>query len=216
MRILPNLFLKSKIMTLVLTPADQHIFKTDLKKEISKYETNAANFLHIAKLQSGKKPVLFEIEGEICTSGITCTDFGTDKKKKPVYSIGIKVNDEDSFEPLRKLLEETCTDGSWEILRPVREDKIYFKLKLDGTGKKFNFKSNIPLTPKKFAEAANSTNLHVEGEVSAWFNFEEKTTGLLFTPKCLTFDEEDDDDESEVPPPPSKKRRGSQLPSIPE
>jgi hypothetical protein len=196
-------------MSLILKPSEPLNFKIDLKKESKKYESNSSKFLTLAKLQSSNKAVSFEVSGEICTAGISCTDFGGDKKKKPVYSIGIKIEEEETFEPVHKLLQETCDslEEGWEVSEPLRDDKFYFKIKQDGSGKKFVVRTNIPITPKKFSEAADATNLHVEGEVSAWFNFADKKAGLLFTPKYLTFDEDDDEPETVLPPP--KKRRVS-------
>jgi hypothetical protein len=201
-------------MALVLNPMDDLLFKVDLKKEIARHAAKPAKYLAMAPLKAGKSNVSFEVEGEICTAGISCTNFGSDKKQKLSYSIGLAVEAEETFEPLFEKLKETCVteegEDEWDITEPLKDGKLYLKLKLDGTGKKFAFKSNVPLTPKKFAEASNRTNLKVEGSVSAWFNLADKKAGLLFTPKHLTFndDSDEEEDESEMPPP-AKKRKTS-------
>ena len=209
-------------MTLVLNPADEISIQADLTKDQTRFSKDPKKFLAMAKVRSGKKNVTFEASGEICTAGISCTDFGTDKKKKPSYSVGLLIENETEFERLHKMLEDYCYSTfkeNWEVSEPVKDEKLYIKLKLDGSGKKFAFKSNLSLTPKKFSDAANATNLHVEGEVQTWFNFADKKAGLIFSPKYLTFDEDEDNEEAEQdeqeeedetpPKPPAKKRKTS-------
>lgn len=212
-------------MSLQIIPDEDLTIRLDFEKESARYEKNHEKFLSIAKIRSGKKTVTFEIEGEMCTSGITCTDFGTEKKKRLVYSTGVIVDEEEteSFNKLYVLLEDLCPEG-WTIVEPLKDDKFYVKIKADDSGKKFSCKSNLSITPKKFSEAADATNLLIKGTVGVYLNFEETKAGLTFTPIQLLFDHDEfvvaetptvveEDEASEESKPPKKRKLNTKTKS---
>lgn len=168
-------------------------FKGDLKKEMAKYEADNSKFLSMLKLRTAENksyPVIFS--GEIVGSGISATEFGTGKNKKASYSIGLELDDDTRtmFNDILTLATQSVKSiwDDFEVIPPIKESGVfYLKLKTDPSGKSFSFKSNLNITPKKYAEVTESETLTFDGEVQMWVNYEDRKIGLSFIPKKLEF-----------------------------
>jgi len=185
-------------MTTAADPAYSHpesvTFKLDLPKAIARFAKDENRFIHTAKTRVATKPFTFELQGDMCTAGINESEFGEGKKKTTSYSIGISLEEPDVefLNTLTTEFEDFCHAGGItdiDISSPVRDDdRLYLKLKTDHSGKNFNFKTNINVTPKKYSEAANSDKLTFIGEITGWVNLESNKAGLSLTPKRVVFD----------------------------
>lgn len=173
-------------------------FKIDLAKEFRLFEKNEKKFITMTKLRSGKNITTSTFRGELCTAGINTTEFlNADESKRQVYSVGMTLEEgaEEVLEDIQSILTRTCQTHSddWEMTDLVKEDsKLFIKIKPDGSGKGFNFKSNLKLTPKQFSDASMASRLTFHGEIVAWFNFRDKKCGLTLAPKSLLFDEDEE------------------------
>ena len=173
-------------------------FSLDLKKQFALFEKNEKKFIKMEKLRAGKKITTTTIRGELCTAGINTTEFmNDDESKRQVYSIGMTIDEsaEESLAEVQNVLVDLCATHSddWEVSELVKEDsKLFIKIKPDGSGKGFNFKSNLKLTPKQFSDASMASRLTFHGEILAWFNLRDKKCGLTLVPKSLLFDEDED------------------------
>lgn len=167
------------------------LFKFDYFKYEDQYKSNPNKRIAVAKVRAGGKPFLLKISGEITTSGINDSEFGEGKNKRTVYSIGVRLEDDEveaiqSFSSIFKSLPEDT-----EIADLVKDsEKIYLKLKTDRTGKSFDFKTNINITPKKLSEATDATTLSAVCELGVYVNYADNKAGFTLTPRRIMFDEE--------------------------
>ncbi len=183
------------------TEAKLHSFSYDKVK--SKYESGGAkNRLAIAKFRYDEKPLKFIVEGRLSTNGINVAEFGEGKNKRQVYSFGFIADDEDAFhDTLDSLSDELLSYVSegdrddYEILKLVKDDKIYVKLKPAEDRKSFITKCNLNLNPRKIQDAPLTTDQKVklQVELGAYFNLADNKAGLMLTPSRVDFFDEDDE-----------------------
>jgi len=149
----------------------------------------------MAKFRSDGRAFQFEITGDMATQGINESEF----KKQLKYSVGVTTSEatQNFLEQLKDVIDNylSSTPGivdaaSWEVVDPLKDgETIYLKLPTDKSGKNFQFKTNVKISPKNYSEAAQCSSVHFTGEVKAYFNLIDKKAGLSFVPKTLNFDE---------------------------
>ncbi len=184
-----------------LADAKLHNFSYDKIK--TKYENHGEKArLAMAKFRYEDKPVKFVVEGRLSTHGINVSEFGEGKNKRAVYSFGFVADDEDDFHATLDTLADSlltvipkCDREEFEVLKLVKDDKIYVKLKPAEDKKSFITKSNVPLNPRKIQDAPLSQDQRVklQVELGAYFNLADSKAGLMLTPSRVDFLDEDDE-----------------------
>lgn len=172
-----------------LTPTDlllvesKSIVVVDLKKVMDAYAKDGKKKISVSPVKVGKKPVGLKLIGTLTGENISVSDFGTES-----HSVGFAFEDEEDLAALIRLNEELFEevngfDDTWEINDIVKEDKIYLKFKFDKNKTRYNFKSNVKLSPK----APTTADIHrhdavdVLAEFSLYFHLEDKKCGVMFT-----------------------------------
>ena len=173
----------------------------DIKKELAKFDGGSGKFVFLTKIRNQEQKIFpINFKGEMCTAGISATEFATGKSKKTCYSVGINVPESSQLQAIIQQMawlakEEAIKIWGEEEMDYVEtikdDDKIFIKLKTDAQFKNFNFKTNLPINPKKYSDTNGCDEITFDGEASVWFNFEDKRYGLTFIPKRLTFHTEE-------------------------
>jgi len=170
---------------LTLTEAKEGIFDFDLSKAQSKYEKDSKNKISMGKLKIGKDTVEAIFTGELSTNGYAHNkaDWGE------TYSIGMRL-DEDQVEALQALtLKVVDLCPGFEITDPLKDDIVYFKLKLNKDQKSFAVKSNIKLDPKKDAMISSGTEFTARCELSLYVSFDAQKAGVTMKLLALDFEQ---------------------------
>jgi len=165
----------------------------DVAKAIAHYEDTGKNFLVLGNFRLDKSSFKLSLKGELTTDGVSVSEFN----KIPNYSFGIRFDlDEDmvAMEALSNVLADYLkTSGDdWELTQPVKDDKIYIKLKTTSDKKRFNIVSNIKLDPKKLSDANLTRGQKVEiiGDLGVYCNIPDKKAGVTFSARKVIFEEE--------------------------
>lgn len=189
-------------MSNFVTPSDLiadsslQIAHIDLKKASQFYEDTGKNFLALGSFRLGKTGFKVALNGEVTTNGISVAEFN----KIPNYSFGIRFNDDEDLAAMEKLTEvvskfiaENDTE-EWDLLSPIKDDKMYIKLKTTSDKKRFNVASNLKLDPKKVADSpiTRGQKVQVIGELGVYCNLIDKKAGITFAARKIVFAEEEE------------------------
>lgn len=186
-----------------VTPSDLindsslQIAHIDLKKASQFYEDTGKNFLALGSFRLGKTGFKVALNGEVTTNGISVAEFN----KIPNYSFGLRFTDDEDLAAMEKLTEivsafisENDPEVDWELLSPVKDDKMYIKLKTTSDKKRFNVASNLKLDPKKVSDSpiTRGQKVQVIGELGVYCNLIDKKAGVTFAPRKIVFAEEEE------------------------
>lgn len=143
-----------------------------------------------SNIKTGKKPLRILLKGELATDGINSKVFtnGT------AYSFGLKLYDSEDTEALNSLIAEIGKTSSLETTPLVQDDdRMFVKLQLDKTKKKFAAKSNIKLDIKKLddLDLYRGQNVDVFAEIGAWYNKADGKAGVLIKVSKLEFEQDE-------------------------
>lgn len=143
-----------------------------------------------SNIKDGKKPLRVLLKGELATDGINSKVFpnGT------AYSFGLKLADSDDTEALNSLIEQIGKISSLETTPLVQDDdRMFVKLQLDKTKKKFAARSNIKLDIKKLddLDLYRGQNVEVFAEIGAWYNKTDNKAGILLKVTKIEFEQEE-------------------------
>jgi hypothetical protein len=188
---------KNKKMS--LSPSDIIQDKTlqiahlDVSKAVTYYEDTGKNFLVLGNFRLDKSSFKLSLKGELTTEGVSVSEFN----KIPNYSFGIRFDDDAdmvAMEALSNILADYLKANGgedWELTQPVKDDKIYIKLKTTSDKKRFNIVSNIKLDPKKLSDANLTRGQKVEiiGDVGVYCNIPDKKAGVTFSARKVIFEE---------------------------
>lgn len=158
----------------------------DLVKVEKAYETNKKK-ISFAPVKVGRKVVQLILNGSLTGENISVSSFDDGAE---AHTIGFVFDSEDDLAALKELNTELFThvngfkEDEWEIIETVKnDDKLYLKLKFDAKKTKYNFKSNVKLSPKTptGADLHRHDAVSIAVEFSQYFNLDEKKCGLMFT-----------------------------------
>ena len=141
--------------------------------------------------------------------------------KKQHYSLGfsfLNESDQDAFEkfeaPLTAYLLSLGLDD-WTVSTPLKDDKIYFKLKYKKRA--LNAKTNVKVDLKKLDDLDVERNQAVQviATASYYFNLKDRKAGISLDVQRINFslesgneeEHEEEDDESSIEPPKTKKQK---------
>ena len=148
----------------------------------------------VSNFKDGKKPVRIVLTGELATDGINSKTFDNG----PVYSFGLRLTEADSaaLEQLVKRIEHDLDAAGlkkWDINNPENDDRIFVKIPLDKTKKKFAVKSNLKLDLKKLddLDLYRDQTVDVHIDLGAWYNFESSKAGLFLKVTKLDFEHDE-------------------------
>lgn len=177
----------------IITSTDLKIAHFDVKKALASFEESGKNFLCMGTFRLGKNSFKISLLGELTTDGINVSEFN----KQPNYSFGFRFDNEEDLTAIESLSElladylKEATEDDWELTAPVREEKMYIKLKTTSDKKRFNLLSNIKLDPKRLSDAnlSRGQKVNVIGELGVYCNLPDKKAGVTFTARKLEFEE---------------------------
>lgn len=184
-------------MSLTLTPSsvaknsDLNLI-VDLSKAQKVFENNGTRFMTMAKFKIKKSIFKVIFSGEVSSDGIMMSTFGEGKSAKSSYSFAFTFAEEEekaAFEKFQELVIASAPDD-YDSSSIIKDDEMmYLKLKTKD-GKRFSNFSNIKLDPKKIHESSifNGQKVTVTGEVSGWYNLEDKKCGVSFSITKLEFE----------------------------
>lgn len=178
----------------IINDADLRIAHLDVKKALANFEETGKNFLVMGAFRLGNNSVKVSLNGELTTEGVLVSEFN----KIPNYSFGFRFDEPEDLAAMEALsdklanyLKENSNDD-WELTSPVKEDKMYIKLKTTTDKKRFNLLSNIRLDPKKLQDAnlSRGQKVQVIGDLGVYCNLPDKKAGITFSVRKLEFSNE--------------------------
>ncbi len=121
--------------------------------------------------------------GTLTTNGIFVSDqFNT-------HSLGFKFDNPEDQKSIVKLFEvfDTLPLEKWEEKEFIKNDSIWFKLKMDKKNA-YTFTSNVKLNAKKPSEAnlVTGEKITIVANPRAYFNHDQQVYGISFTVKRVT------------------------------
>lgn len=166
----------------------------DVPKAIAYFEDTGKNFLVLGNFRLDKASFKISIKGELTTDGVSVSEFN----KIPNYSFGIRFDDDAdmaAMEALSNILADYLKANGgedWELTQPLKDDKMYIKLKTTTDKKRFIIVSNVKLDPKKVSEANLTRGQKVEivGDIGVYCNIPDKKAGVTFSARKVIFEEE--------------------------
>lgn len=179
----------------IIQNADLKIAHLDVKKALAHYEDTGKNFLCMGTFRLGKNSFKIALKGELTTDGVLTGEFN----KIPNYSVGFRFDDPDDFSAMESLSEtlaeflKNASDEDWDLSSPVKDDKMYIKLKTTSDKKRFNLISNIKLDPKKLGDAnlVRGQKVEIIGDLGVYCNLPDKKAGVTFSVRKLEFELEE-------------------------
>lgn len=161
----------------------------DIEKICSKYEQDDSKFLFMGNLKLKKQNVKVSLNGELAANDILVSEF--DGKKN--FSLALTLDETDDLEGLEKIcekLESLIPNPDWTFSTPVRDEKMYLKLKVASDKKSFQAKNNVKLNPNKMENTGlyRGQRVDVVGEIGVYVNIKEKKAGITFTPRKIQFE----------------------------
>lgn len=142
-----------------------------------------------SNIKDGKKPLRVLLKGELATSGINSKVFtnGT------AYSFGLKLADPEDTKALNELVEFVSKKGFETTPLVQDDDRMFVKLQLDKTKKKFAAKTNIKMDIKKLddLDLYRGQNVDVQAEIGAWYNRADGKAGLLIKVTKVDFEQDE-------------------------
>lgn len=179
----------------IVSSSDLQISNVDLVKAFTRYEDSGKGFLAMGALRLGKAAFKVLIKGELTTNGVAVNEFN----KIANYSLGIQFDESEDLEAFEKFNElliqflksQNQNPEDWDLTNPVKEDRIYVKLKTNQK-KSFEIISNIKLDPKKLQESGlyRGQKVEVVAEISVYFNLIDKKAGISVGPRRVTFQQD--------------------------
>lgn len=138
-----------------------------------------------------KKPLVVKFSGSLSTNGVNVNKFGDTEN----ISIGVQVDDQvaNGFAELEKsitnFLKEEKMDEMFEVTSPLKDDRIYIKLRYDSKVKKWVFKTNVSINHSKPQDANlfKGQGVTILCSVSAYASVKNMKIGIYVTPVSLTF-----------------------------
>lgn len=138
-----------------------------------------------------KKPLVVKFSGSLSTNGVNVSKFGDTEN----ISIGVQLDQQvlDGFyeleETIEKFLKEKKLNDKFEVTTPVKEDRIYIKLRYDLKNKKWIFKTNVSINHSKPQDANlfKGQGVTVICSVSAYVSLKSMKVGIYVTPVNLNF-----------------------------
>lgn len=168
--------------------SDIKITNLDLQKAVEKFTSDSKYFIAMGVLKHENKTFQTVLNSEVFTNGLISTEFSG----KVNYSLGLAVSEEDvkGLEILKDVLISFLNDQSYEITNPVKDEKLYLKLKSNFKNNGFNITSNVKMNPTKFQETGifRGQQVQVVCDFSVYVNVKEKKAGVVITPRKLTFE----------------------------
>ena len=204
--------------TQIISAETLSVGNPELKKAFKKFDSNPSAFLLAGSLKLGKSTFRTNFNGTITTNGINCMEFD----KKQHYSIGfsfLNESDTEAFEkfeaPLTAYLLSLGLDD-WTVSTPLKDDKIYFKLKYKKRA--LNAKTNIKVDLKKLDDLDVERNQKVQviATASYYFNLKDRKAGISLDVQRINFtldsgneeeDAEEEDESSDVIELPKTKKQ---------
>ena len=161
----------------------------DIEKICSKYEQDDSKFLFMGNLKLKKQNVKVSLNGELAANDILVSEF--DGKKN--FSLALALEENDDLEAVEKIcekLESLIPNPDWTFSTPVRDEKMYLKLKVASDKKSFQAKNNVKLNPNKMENTGlyRGQRVTVIGEFGFYINIKEKKAGLTFTTRKIDFE----------------------------
>lgn len=148
-------------------------------------ESKSKDFVFPSLMCDGQK-LAISFEGTLVTDGLSFNKF----EKKDSYSLGISINRDDlnSINAIASSIFENFKD--WEVKKVSPDGEVIF-LNLKHKNNVFSVESNVPITPKKFAQAKlqRDQKVKVIANVFAFFQKDNKKCGLTIQPAKFIFSE---------------------------
>ena len=178
------------------------MFEYTIPAEYEKMKNGEKKY-YMVFLKNGKKPFKATIKGTLATDGINVKSFGKDTN----YSFGFAPEEQDieALNEIQKRAESEMKKGGFtdfEFSELVRDDdRMFIKLPLDGTKKKFTVKSNVKLDLKKLddLDLYREQGIEMVADIGIWYNIGDKKAGVYVKPTKINFEQDEQ--------PPAKKRR---------
>lgn len=143
-----------------------------------------------SNIKDGKKPLRIVLNGELATDGINSKTFSNGVS----YTFGLKLADDDDAAALNSIITDVIALDGYETTPLVQDDnRMYVKLQLDKTKKKFNAKINIKIDLKKLddLDLYRGQNVAVYAEVGAWYNPSDKKAGIFIKTTKVEFEQDE-------------------------
>ena len=143
-----------------------------------------------SNIKDGKKPLRILLKGELATDGINSKVFSNGTS----YTFGLKLANDEDTESLNSIVEDVIAKTGFETTPIVQDDnRMFVKLQLDKTKKKFAAKSNIKLDIKKLddLDLYRGQNVDVYAEIGAWYNKADGKAGILLKVTKVEFEQEE-------------------------
>lgn len=143
-----------------------------------------------ANIKDGKKPLRVLLKGELATEGINSKTFSNGVS----YTFGLKLAFDEDTETLNSIITDVISLGKYETTPIVQDDnRMFIKLQLDKTKKKFNAKFNIKVDIKKLddLDLYRGQNVDVYAEIGAWYNHGDKKAGILIKATKVEFEQDE-------------------------
>ena len=143
-----------------------------------------------APLRIGNEVARIRLAGEKSSDGIKSSDF----EAGPKHSFGLKLSnpaDEEALEKLVELLKDVPSDEEFQEWSPrtvLKDGILYIKCKPSRDGSRYQFESNISLTPGvESAELYQFMKVELIATVGCYFNVEDDGCGVYITPLYIEF-----------------------------
>lgn len=143
-----------------------------------------------SNIKDGKKPLRVVLKGELATDGINSKVFSNGTS----YTFGLKLSDDDDVEAINSIVSDLIGNTKYETTPLVQDDnRMFVKLQLDKTKKKFSAKSNIKLDIKKLddLDLYRGQNVEVFAEIGAWYNKADGKAGILLKVTKVEFEQDE-------------------------
>lgn len=158
-------------------------------------DVNAATLADSTKtvysnIKDGKKPLRILLNGELSTDGINSKTF----ENGVSYTFGLKLAEDEDADALNSIITDVIALDGYETTPLVQGDnRMYVKLQLDKTKKKFNAKINIKTDIKKLddLDLYRGQNVAVHAEVGAWYNPSDKKAGIFIKTTKVDFEQDE-------------------------
>lgn len=169
-------------------PSDFQIASLNNDLDISVLESSTKTVY--SNIKDGKKPLRLLLKGELATDGINSKVFPNGTS----YTFGLKLSNSEDSEALNTLVSQIGTASSLDTIPLVQDDdRMFIKLQLDKTKKKFAAKSNIKLDIKKIddLDLYRGQNIDVFAEIGAWYNKNDNKAGILLKVTKIDFEQDE-------------------------
>lgn len=143
-----------------------------------------------SSIKDGKRPLRIHLKGELATDGINSKSFPNGM----AYSFGLKLANEEDTAALNSIISDVISIPGFETTPIVQDDdRMFVKLQLDKTKKKFSAKFNIKTDIKKLddLDLYRGQNVEVYADIGAWYNNADKKAGILMKVTKVEFEQDE-------------------------